>query len=320
MRRLIWALALLLVAASCGPSPSASPVGPAGASPSATAEPVASFSPSPAEPTTLEVRLTSSRHNPPALTLGVEITSDGQVVNSLGPPSPRETPGDPWSTRALTAGGRDQVAQEVLDAPLLRTSGEYAAEAVNPLQVPAGLTASIWNFTLGGGPDPIIVTSSAWLGDEAEAAYFVPSPERKELDRLANLLLTISDWVPADGWESADWAPYVGLSYLLWVTVWPDQAPDGLPSVAGSTWPFNGPLESFGDVISTDVSEGRCGYLEPSPATDLAATLAAVAVDARRPVDVATDTGWVRLYLSPRTVDGFPTCADAAPFLPPYSN
>jgi hypothetical protein len=31
-----------------------------------------------------------------------------------------------------------------------------------------------------------------------------------------------------------------------------------------------------------------------------------------------TDGGWVTLYLSPRTADGFPTCADVAPYLPPY--
>ena len=35
----------------------------------------------------------------------------------------------------------------------------------------------------------------AWLGDEFEAQYFAPSPERKELDRLANLLVNIPDWV-----------------------------------------------------------------------------------------------------------------------------
>ncbi len=45
---------------------------------------------------------------------------------------------------------------------------------------------------MGEGPDAVVVTSAAWLGDEIEAQYFAPSPEREELDRLANLLVNIS--------------------------------------------------------------------------------------------------------------------------------
>ena len=308
--RIGWVAGVLVLATSCSPSSSASP------EPSTTAHATASEPASPAESPApevgLTVRLTQVIPNPPTLTLDVEIMTDGQVV--LG--------GDPWTTRSLTAAGLDQVAQEVLAAPLLQVSGDYPAEGISPsdpMQVPIGLIHPRWTFEVGEGADAVVVTSDGWLGDEVEAQYFAPSPEREELDRLANLLVNITDWMASDGWATASWSPYEATSYLLWVTVWSEPAPEGLPSAAGVTWPFEGRVEAFGESIAAnEISDGRCGYIEPSQATDMTATLAVIGVDPRRRVDVATDGGWVGLYLSPRTVDGFPTCADAAPWLPPY--
>ena len=311
-RRLGWVLGIVIVATSCSPSPSASPE--PSATPRATAsEPASSPAESPAPEVGLTVRLTDLVPNPPTLTLSVEIMSDGQVV--LG--------GDSWTSRSLTAAGLDQVGQEVLAAPLLQASADYPAEAIQPSGpvqgFPIGLIHPVWAFAVGEGPDAVVVTSAAWLGDEVEAQYWAPSPERKELDRLAHLLVGVSDWVGADGWATASWTPYEATSYLLWVTVWSDPAPDGLPSAAGVTWPFEGPIEAFGETVATnEISEGRCGYLEPSQAVDLAAGLSGIGFDPNRRVDVATDAGWVGLYLSPRTADGFPTCADVSPNLPPY--
>jgi hypothetical protein len=274
--------------------------------------PTPSAAESPAPDVGLTVRLTQLNPNPPTLTLRVEIMSDGQVV--LGR--------DPWTTRWLTAAGLDQVGEEILAAPLLQVSAEYPAEAVqpsDPTQIPVGIIHSVWTFTVGEGANPVVVTSAAWHGDEAEARYFAPSPEREELDRLANLLVSIPDWVTSDGWTTPSWTPQEAASYLLWVTVWSEIAPAGLPSAAGVALPFEGPIEGFGETVAAnEISEGRCGYLEPSQALDLAAGLSRIGVDASRRVDVAIDAGWVGLYLSPRTVDGFPGCADVAPFLPPY--
>jgi hypothetical protein len=311
-----WLVAALVVLVGCAPSPSA---GEASSSPQPSASSRASALPTEtplAEPE-LVVRLTIGNGNPPTLTMYVEIMSDGQVV--LGGD-------DSWTTRSLTVAGLDEVGQEVLDAPLLQASGDYPAEAI-PLSDPIiGMNPPTWTFTIGGGSDPVVVTSSAWLGDEVEALYFVPSPERQELDRLAHLLASVSDWVTADGWDSADWTPYEATSYLLWVAVWPEPAPEGLPSAVGITWPFDGPIEEFGDVVATNVSTGRCGYLDPSQETDLVTTLTGLGidpptlsrVDSQVSMNLATESGWVGLYLSPRTVDGFPTCADVVPFLPPY--
>jgi hypothetical protein len=193
-----------------------------------------------------------------------------------------------------------------------------------------GFSSPTWTFTVGGGSNPVVVTSGAWMGNEVEAQGFVPSPEREELDRLAHLLASVSDWVTADGWASADWAAYEATSHLLWVTVWTGSEstpiPDGLPSVVGAAWPFEGPIEEFGDVVATNLSSGRCGYLDSSQTTDLVTILTGLGidpptrsrVDSQAPVDLAIETGWVDVYLSPRTVNGFPACADVVPFLPPY--
>jgi len=310
-----WVFAALVVVVGC--SPSTSPDISGSPSPSASSAPASSPSETPVPEPDLVVRLTSGLHNPPALTLTVEIMSDGQVVLGGGSKA--------WTARSLTAAGLDQIALAVLSAPLLQASADYPTQVIQPSGpaqgLPVGLTAATWTFTVGGGSDPVVVTSRAWLGDETEAMYFVPSPERKELDRLANLLASVSDWVTADGWASATWVSYEAASYLFWVTVWAETPGDGLPSVDGATWPFGGPIEAFGEVVATGVGTGRCGYLDPAQATDIAGTLSEAGVDPLDPnPGVVTDGFWVSLYLSPRTMDGFPTCADEASYLPPYGS
>jgi hypothetical protein len=288
---------------------------------------VASPSVSPVPEAELIVRLTTKIHNPPVLSLDVEIMSDGRVIEG----------GERLSTRTVTAAGLEQIEEEVLSSPLLEDSAEYPAElAVAPMEVPVGLAAPTWTFVIGEEPGAIVVTSSAWLDDETEAAYYVPSPERKELDRLARLLADLSGWVTPDGWLEAEWTPYVASAYLLWVTVWPLPVPDGIVSGAEVTWPFEGPLEEFGDVIETGeggggpgppgVAEGRCGYIHASVAADLETIFTGLGfdpptrggADSQADMRLATESGWVSLYLSPRTIDEFPTCADIAGILPPY--
>jgi hypothetical protein len=324
LRRPTWAVALvsLLWFTACSPSPSAE--GSSSPSPSDSSAPSALPTETPVAEPELGVRLTQGLY-PPALAsiLSVEIMSDGQVVQGISPDDPSvplRPGGHPWTTRSLTAAGLDQVDQEILSAPLLQASGDYRAQldpSVDPVDIPIGIVHSTWMFTVGGGSDPIVVTSDAWLGDEVEAMYWVPSPERMELDRLARLLASVSDWIAAEDWTSADWVPYEAESYLLWVTAWAEPL-DGLPSVVGATWPFDGPIEEFGDVVATtpNFSTDRCGYLDSVQATDVADTLSDAGVDPGNPnPDVMTDGGRVTLYLSPRTVDGFPTCADLEPFL-----
>jgi hypothetical protein len=105
--------------------------------------------------------------------------------------------------------------------------------------------------------------------------------------------------------------------------------PAGILSAAGADWPFDGPIEAFGASVAP-IEEGeagaRCGDLEAEEAAAMLAVLSGIGIQTEtggvigrdNSVAVATDAGWVGIYLSPQTPTGFPTCADEAPFLPPY--
>ena len=309
-----WAM-LAAVLVSCSPTSSTTPQASESPAPSASTVPTASPTESPAPETGLTVRLTQLIPNPPTLTLSVEIMSDGQVV--LG--------GDPWTTRSLTAAGLDQVAQEVLAAPLLQASADYPSEPIQPSGpvqgFPIGLIHPVWAFTVGEGADAVVVTSAAWLGDEVEAQYFAPSPERKELDRLANLLVNIPDWVTSDGWTTATWDAIRG-----------SELPAVGDGVAGRRPPrvCRQPSASHGHSTGRSKRSGRrsprtmsarddAGTSSPRRPPTWQQALSGIGVRPQRDGSTwRTDGGWVGLYLSPRTVDGFPTCADVAPYLPPY--
>jgi hypothetical protein len=247
--------------------------------------------------------------NPPRLQPMMSISGEGRVVLAIGS----------WSVRQLSAAGLARIRQEVLAAPLLQTSAEHLLE-----RLPADSSGIVgvpvhgmctYTFTLGTGPAAVVVRSTSWNGDSEEAQFYMPSPERKELDRLANRLASVADWVTADGWSDAAWSPFASASFLLWVESLAGPAPDGIPSAAGVTWPFAGAIEAFGDATGP----GRCGYLQPTAASDTVRLLRGAGVDAR--LDAATyvtglrtDAGWVKILLTPRAPDGFPTCADEAQF------
>jgi hypothetical protein len=240
----------------------------------------------------------------------VTITTEGLVLLSSGD----------WSIRQLSAVGLGQVRHEVLDAPLLHQSADYPLKRLpNPtgvVGVPVHGFCS-YTFTIGESSDTLVVSFASWNGDDEEAQFYVSSPERKELDRLANRLIDLADWLTTDGWADVAWRSYESTSYLLWVDPQAGPAPDGIPSGAGVTWPFGGEIDTFGDAVA----QGRCGYLDPAQATETVRILGDAGVPAglRAPVAVTglrTNAGWVRILLTPRAPNGFPSCADEAPFQP----
>ena len=314
---------VLLLLAACAPTASESPSASVTPTSQASASSEATPTSTPAVPA-LEIRLTIGRGNPPNLTLEVEILTDGQVVEVYDSVPPW------WTTRNLNERGMAQVREAVLDAPLLQTSADYPRQlAVPPEEAPIGISGT-WIFTIGEGAEAVTVTSDAWL-QEAEALYYVPSPEREELDRLAGLLMTLHDWVADDGWATPSWDAYQAESYLLWVTVWPPPAAEGIPSAVGVDWPFDGPIEAFGDEVAPaggTEAGARCGYIDAVAAEAMVTVLAGIGIETQagdvigqdNSVNVVTDNGWVGIYLSPRTPTGFPTCADEVPYHPPYGS
>ncbi len=98
------------------------------------------------------------------------------------------------------------------------------------------------------------------MGDEEEALYMVASPERRALDELALHLTDLEAWLGPAAWAEPVAKPYVGSSYLFWLTPAGDTPPPEVdaPSVTGAAWPFDGPIDQFGDPVG----EERCGHLD----------------------------------------------------------
>ncbi len=303
---------LILASCSSGPAspspsrgmPSTTPLSSAASTPNPTQGPTF-----PAEPHLLFSLSSTCPIPPPQVRPEVTITGTGKVILQ-GPGATRQ-----WSVRQLSAAGLERIRQDVLEAPLLGVSGNYPLELRPNVGENVGL-CDAYTFVLGSGADATVVTSTPWQGDEYESSAAVPSPERKELDRLAHRVIDIGDWLEPDGWADAAWSPYLADSYLLRTvanTEFP--APDGTPSSVGVAWPFAGPIEAFGDPVG---ETGRCGYLNQSQALETVGLLRGLGIDARldaptENIDLSTDAGWLSAVLWPRTPDAIPNCADEAP-------
>jgi len=246
---------------------------------------------------------------PPDLTL----TADGRVV--LG-----------WRSnlvRQLSPSGLAQVQRDVLVLPLLQESADYDVEHLPGAPDGPGHEVGFNTFTLGEGTARVVVTAVAWLGEE-DGVYWVPSAERRVLEELAIHLLDVESWLGAAAWSEPVTRPYVSSSYLFWLGP-PNDAPPpadvGAPSVTGAAWPFDGPIEQFGESVGRE----RCGYLDLGQAfetlrlmRELGVPTSAFADPPPRQLSLdgvgvgsfATDAGWYYFWLTPRSPDGYPSCAD----------
>ena len=247
---------------------------------------------------------------PPDLTL----TADGRVV--LG-----------WTNslvRQLSPSGLAQIRRDVLDLPLLQRTADYDVEHL-PSAPDVGPPHEVGfnTFTLGEGTARVVVTAVAWLGEE-DGVYWVPSAERRVLEELAIHLLNVESWLGAAAWSEPVARPYVSSSYLFWLGP-PNDAPPpadaGAPSVTGVAWPFDGPIEQFGESLGQE----RCGYLDLGQAfetlrlmRELGVPTSVFAAPPPRQLSLdgvgvgsfATDARWYYFWLTPRSPDGYPSCAD----------
>jgi len=238
----------------------------------------------------------------------VTITGSGHVIMPRGSGAPGQ-----WSIRQLSPAGLEQVRQEVIDAPLLQAGASYPLQLLPDAGVLVG-ACSAYTFSIGSDSDAVIVTSSPWMGDDAEAQSAVPSPERKELDRLARLLGSLQDWLGSDAWADEAW-PYAADSYLMRVVKNAFPAPDGTPYGVGVAWPFTVPIEAFGEPID---ETNRCGDLGLEEAFEMVRLLRGLGIDARLEVtndhiDLVSGTGWITAALWPQAPDGIPNCEDQTP-------
>lgn len=253
----------------------------------------------------------------PVVPADVAVMADGRVILITG------------VVRQLSPAGLAQIQRDVLAMPSLQTSAEYLLEP-NPAAPPApGHGACIHHFRVGEGPNAVVVNAWNWQGDVEETAYWLPAPERHALDDLTMHLFDIEMWLGPPAWSEPA-RRYVSDSYSFWLERSGDAAPPDTPSLAGAAWPFDGPIEQFGDPVrESAVAEAvaRCGYLNLGEAFETLRLMRQRGVTAfmysgENPRELAldgfgsgsfsTDAGFFTFWLTPRSPDRYPACPDAS--------
>lgn len=230
------------------------------------------------------------------------VLDDGRVIVA------EHGSGAGWTIRRLSEAGMATVRNTILGNPYLQASAEYRPVPRPDAGDPPGHGACLWTFTISTDAEPIVVTSVSWFGDQEEADFYEPSPERKALDGIAQNLRVIDEVLDEDAWEAAAALPYVAPDYVLWLaSVEPGPGPDFSIPIAGPL-PV-GDIDEFGTPAGT----GRCDVVSAEDAFEMARLLDPVD-DARRALHALTvstyrtDTEWFTLAMVPRTPDGAPGC------------
>jgi hypothetical protein len=168
-------------------SPSVAPTESGGQSPSAAPSttpppPVATEPATSGDALLLRVVTLGGPTDPVSMLPGTTVTADGTVI--WRPVSTTEFAG--YLTRRLTPVGLAELRQVIFGDALLDADATYELEPL-PDAEPPGRGGFAHTFTVGEGADEVVVTSVGWLGDEEEAMYYQPAPERKALDEQGRL-------------------------------------------------------------------------------------------------------------------------------------
>ena len=302
-------------------SPSVAPVESAPFSPSAapSATPPAPVATEPAtadDALLLRVVTLGGPTDPASMLPGITVTVDGTVI--WRPVSTTEFAG--YLTRRLTTEGLAQFRELVFGDGLLDADATHELEPL-PDAEPPGRGGFEHTFTIGEGADQVVVTSVGWMGDEEEATYYQPDPERRALDALANQLRDPESLLGEDAWEGPA-AAYEADEYLLVLTPYPDVPPYGNPDVAEVPLPIDGSLEAFGEAYGDVQPAARCGAIDRDEAAAVVDGLTTLGIGESNSVgmdratgaslDWAEGNGVVDLWLLPRMPGDYPGC-DAQP-------
>lgn len=309
-----------------GSDPSASPSAPMDSAPaSPSAEPTATPPPPVAtEPATsgdallLRVVTLGGPTDPASMLPGITVTADGTVI--WRPVSTTFFEG--YLTRRLTTDGLAELRELAFGDGLLDADATHELEPL-PGAEPPGRGGFAHTFTVGEGADRVVVTSVGWLGDEEEAAYYEPSPERRALDELANGLRDPEALLSEDAWEGPA-ATYEAEDYLLVLTAYRDVPPFGNPDVSQVPLPIDGAPDEFGEAYGDVQSPpARCAVIGRDDAAAVVEALTTLGVADENSVgmdrataaslDWADGNGTVDLWLLPRMPGEYPDC-DASPW------
>ena len=291
---------------SMAPSPSAAP--------SATPPPPVATEPATSGDTLLLRVVTLGGPTDPASMLpGFVVTEDGTAI--WRPVSTTFFAG--YLTRQLTADGLGELREIAFGDGLLDADATYQLEPL-PDAEPPGRGGFEHTFTVGEGSDQVVVTSVGWMGDEEEAAYYEPSPERQALDQLANALRDPESLLGEDAWVGPA-AAYEAEEYLLVLSAYRDVPPYGNPDVSQVPLPIDGALEEFGEAYGDVQPTARCGVIDRDDAAAIVEALTTLGLSEGNSVgldrataaslDWADGNGTVDLWLLPRMPGEYPDCA-----------
>ena len=213
-----------------------------------------------------------------------------------------------WRLWHLSDAGFERLSGAVLESPYLQASAEYAL-VLRADAEPPGHGVCAYTFTVGNAPEPIVVTSIQWLGQEE--VFFEPSPERRALDGIAHGLNTLEESLGPDAWEAEPF-PYVADSFIASLERLGGPVPAGQTRVDPGALPIG---TALGD-LEDPPPDGICGDLTVAEAFELArvlrdADVGLMALDNFSSGSYATDAGWFSLTLAPQAPDGYPACGDA---------
>ena len=236
------------------PTPALTPASSATAS--ETAAPTATASPTPVQSAASsegDVLLSFTQAcdvTPPVLLPVTTILEDGRVIWQNNAPD-----GFQWVVRRLSEAGLASVRARIAGTGLLDRDAEYTPQLREGLSEgpPHGLC--FFTFDHRDGSADATVGSVMWFGDEEEAAYFEPAPERRELDAFAQQLRDPEAWLSPTDWDDPAWEPHVPGSFLVLAAPVTFGEPSG-PALEQVAWPFDLPPSTYGDQV---------GFAEPRP-------------------------------------------------------
>ena len=279
------------------------------ASSEASATPEPSASPVAGDPEELVLRLvtvcdTGATQEIPRM----QLMADGTVIWYSLAEEPAQI-----TTRVLTADGLTEMREVIFSSGYLDESATYEPERKAGTPEPPGHGACVHSWTAEDGA--VVVRSTSWFGQEEESTYYEPAPERQGLDRLASALASPESLVAEDAWTGPESA-YEGTEYqLLLHAVRDSDVPStGSPDASEVPWPFDGPLDEFGEPGFNETY--RCGNISRDEA--MAIVDALIQPDAEHPIltapyyfslEWAEGNGWAEVNMVPLMPDGFPPCA-----------
>jgi hypothetical protein len=305
------------VAPSVAPTASEAPPASASAAPSSTPPPAVATEPATSgDALVLRVLTLGGPTDPASMLPGFTLTADGTAI--WRPVSTTFFAG--YLTRQLTTDGLAELREIIFGDGLLDADATYELEPL-PDAEPPGRGGFAHTFTVGEGADQVVVTSVGWLGEEEEATYYEPAPERRALDELANQLRDPESLLGEDAWDGPA-AAYEADEYLLVLTPYRDVPPYGNPDVSEVPLPIDGALDEFGEGYGDVQPMARCGVINADEAAAIVDSLTALGVSDDNSVgldrataaslDWAAGNGTVDLWLLPRMPGEYPGC-DARP-------